>query len=147
MSLAPHITLSLLLLVASSHLTATELTNNTPLKHPQEQALDADGNPIPLPTEYAPALEYHAHEALVTPVKVSPQRNKTRQSAKADKVADDAGCRWLHSRMGELKRRLKSDTRLAEYFHDEINQYQQQWQCLKCAGAGPAAGDHARCGL
>lgn len=136
-----------LLLLAASNVPATELSNNTPLKHTQEQALDADGNPIALPQDYAPALEYHADEAKVTPLTLNTKRSKTRQSAKTDKVADDAGCRWLHSRMSELKRRLKSDTRLAEYFHDEINQYQQQWQCLKCNGAGPAAGDHARCGL
>lgn len=145
MSLVPRLMLGFLLVCST--LPATELTNTTPLKQSQDQALDADGNPIALPQEFAPALQYRADEATVAPIKVKAQRSKKHATAKTTQVVDDAGCRWLHSRVSELRRRLKSDTRLADYFHDEMREYQQQWQCLKCDGAGPAAGDHARCGL
>ncbi|QSX33594.1 hypothetical protein JYB87_18100 [Shewanella avicenniae] len=140
-----------LLLTTFSGATSAEktspLTNNTPLKQAQDQALDADGKPLPMPQNYAPALEYRAKEAKVNPVKVNAPKYKPPRSSPTAAIADDPSCRWLNSRMSELRKRLKSGSRLVEYLTEELQQYRQQWQCLKCSAAGPAAGDHARCGL
>ena len=123
-----------------------QLTNNTPLKQQQDQALDSNGNPIQL-REYTPALEYNAHEAKVVPLSTGKTTRRSQQTRHITAIADDASCRWLNNRMGELRKRLRADSRLRDFINDEMSQYQRQWQCLDCAGSGPAAGDHARCGL
>lgn len=141
--------LGLILLIGSASAEPVQLSNSTPLKPRQDQALDADGKPIQL-REFTPALEYNAKEAQVVPISAGKQARRhsnTRSSRQRNAIADDASCRWLNNRMGELRKRLQSGSRLSDYINDEMHQYQRQWQCLDCSGSGPAAGDHARCGL
>lgn len=126
----------------------TRLTNDTPLKSRPNQALDADGNPLPIPQEFAPAMEYRAVDAKVKAVNIkAPKRRHSSSSKAVASIADDASCRWLNSRMNELKKRLDAGSRLVDYINDEMRQYRRQWRCLQCDGNGPAAGDHARCGM
>ncbi|MCL1075605.1 hypothetical protein [Shewanella dokdonensis] len=127
-------------------LTATELNNRTP--RPQNRAVDADGKPLPIPTQFKAALEYQSSEA-VTPVITSGSSQKSRQAASQSTpaIADDASCRWLHKRMTNLKNRLQSSSHIDGYLQAELSQYQQQWSCLKCANGGPSSADLSRCRL
>ncbi|MFQ6372110.1 hypothetical protein [Shewanella sp. YIC-542] len=144
-STTPTAAVIMITLYAGSPLPSSAMVPHQPPPAAQ-RAVDANGNPLPIPREFEAALEYRSREADVPVIKNTPQKRarKSRQKT-APQVADDASCRWLYQRMTTLQNRLQQQSHIDKYLQVELGRYRQQWRCLKCAKGGPGSAELSRC--
>lgn len=132
------------------------LANDSP-SLPLGVVLDDKGQPLLIPEKPKAALSYTPIQQTKTPVAL-PSNNKTKtktktkktsrkqQLASRQKVANDAGCRWLNSRMTLLEKNVSLDINHRNiHLQQELNARQNEWECLKCGTEGPNLSDHNSC--
>ena len=140
-----------LFLLASSCLTAYA---KAPL--PLGVVLDDKGQPIAIPDKPQSHFEYHyvpPTKRYQQTVKAHPSNQKKSKKlsrkqllASRQSVANDAGCRWLDSRMSTLEKKLTLGVNHRNQHHQqELLVRQDEWECLKCGVEGPAQADHHSC--
>ncbi|MFT5789297.1 MAG: hypothetical protein ACI8SJ_001413 [Shewanella sp.] len=124
---------------------------------PLGAVLDDKGQPLAIPTQPKTALSYTPVKQTETTSasKQSPSKPKAKKTKKMShkqqlasrtKVANDAGCRWLNSRMNLLEKQLNLGVNNRNMHHQqELNARQNEWECLKCGMEGPNQSDHHSC--
>ncbi|QQX80472.1 hypothetical protein JK628_00900 [Shewanella sp. KX20019] len=118
--------------------------------------LDDQGQPLTIPTQPKTALSYtpikpsktsKTHKPLPSKPKAKAKKiSRKQQLANRKTVANDAGCRWLNSRMNLLEKNLNLGVNHRNMHHQqELNVRQEEWECLKCGMEGPDQADHHSC--
>ncbi|MCL1056492.1 hypothetical protein L2729_00615 [Shewanella gelidimarina] len=123
---------------------------------PLGAVLDDKGQPLLIPTQPKTALSYTPVKQTKTTRVSQPSKPKSKaktkkvsrkqQLASRKKVANDAGCRWLHSRMTLLEKNVSLGINHRNmHLQQELNARQDEWECLKCGIEGPNQSDHHSC--
>ncbi|AZG71319.1 hypothetical protein [Shewanella livingstonensis] len=123
--------------------TLIPLTNDNANSLPSQYATDSQGKVIIIPSEQRSALEYRADDIYLKPARKKPNTKQTNTrssttSRSSITIANDPSCRWLHSRLKHLTKKLRqTQSNQFSHYQDEIDLRKREWRCLKCASTGP----------
>jgi hypothetical protein len=113
-----------------------------------EVGLELSAQDAPDLSERSKLRQGKQHKKSVTKNRKKKARTLSRKQQLASRkhVANDAGCRWLDSRMDHLEgQSTQAGTQDLGHQAAELEIRQKEWQCLKCGVEGPSVADRSRC--